>query len=377
MTTSLNHRQIVSYIKAMGHKRTILIEGEAGWGKTSILHSFRNDPFFANFDIYEPFDATQMSDGSIFALDIDRERGVGIELPNERFGLSATNRRGVPGSRPVLMLIDELGKARQMAKDGLAPIVLEHRIGEWHFPEGSIIICATNLSEEGLNDSFQAHLINRMQVLRKRKPTQKEWVQDFAIPAGLAPELIAATEMFPLIFESFMDYTVDGKYANQKIEKNNPYIANPQDASQRAFVSGRSLHAASDTIIACRDAGVDDETLQAALEGTVGAPFASQLTSFIRFGRDIPSFARVCENPEKTPLSDNPTAQIVQVFQFITQTQDAEQAAAVCKYVGRMQSEMQALFINTVAGSTRVALFSTSTQFRDMLIKNRELFSGV
>jgi hypothetical protein len=370
---TLSHKQVAALIKAVGHEQTILIEGEAGSGKTAIAHEFAVDPHFAGYHFVKPIDCTQLSDGSVWMPDIDRELGVSRELPNERFGVHTRNQRGVPGSQPVLLCLDELAKSRQFIKDVLAPVAYERRVGNYVMPEKSVVFGCTNLSEEGLGDSLQAHLRNRITIVRMRKPTQKEWVQDFAIPNGLAPEVIAATEMFPMVFDSFLDYQAGGKYAGKDLARDNPYIANPRDGAQEQVVTPRSLHAASKLIKA--SAGFDDSTLQAALAGTVGAPFASQMAALIRFGRDLPSFSRVIADPENCPLPDSPTAQIVQVFQFITQGKTREQCACIVTYVKRMKNEMQSLFANTVAGSTNIATYCTLAEFNTLLQNNKVFFS--
>ena len=257
----LSHKQVAALIKTVGSTRTVLIEGEAGVGKTAIAHEFKQDAHFANHVIVDPIDCTQLSDGSVWMPDIDREEGVSRELPNERFGVHRANQKGVNGSVPVVVCLDEIAKARQFIKDVLAPIVYERRIGQYHMPEGSVVFGCTNLSTEGLGDSMQAHLRNRLIIVQMRKPTQKEWVQDFAIPRKLSPELIAATEMFPQIFDSFMDYQSGGKFDGKPLTKHNPWIANPADAGQEQVVTPRSLHAASDIIMLAKRSGeVDDQT---------------------------------------------------------------------------------------------------------------------
>jgi len=372
MTQVLSHKQVVSLIKTMGPKRTVLIEGEAGAGKTAILHDMKEDPQFADHHVVDPIDCTQLSDGSVWMPDIDRASGVSRELPNERFGVHRENQKGVDGGRPIVICLDELAKARQFIKDVLAPIVYERRVGQYHMPEGSIVFGCTNLSTEGLGDSIQAHLRNRLCIVRMRKPTKDEWVQDFAVPRGLAPEIIAAAEMFPQIFDSFTDYQAGGQYAGKPLAKENPYIFNPADGGQLQVVSPRSLHAASD-LVKCMDS-MDEATLTAGLEGIIGAPFAGQLMSFIRFGQELPPFSRVCDEPGDCPVPKNPTAQIVQVFQFITQVKDAAQAEAVCVYIKRMRNEMQSLFVHTVAHSSKIASFVRSKGFNKLLEENRKFF---
>lgn len=372
----LSHKQVASLIKSVGPTRTVLIEGEAGVGKTAIAHEFKNDAHFAQHVIVDPIDCTQLSDGSVWMPDVDRVEGVSRELPNERFGVSATNRQGVAGSVPVVICLDEIAKARQFIKDVLAPIVYERRIGDYHMPKGSVVFGCTNLSAEGLGDSMQAHLRNRLIIVQMRKPTKDEWVRDFAIPRKLSPELIAAVETYPAVFDSFLDFQPGGKYEGKSLHKTNPWIANPADASQGQVVTPRSLHAASDIIDSCKKAGdVDDQTLQAALDGTLGEAFGAELTSFIRFGRDIPSYERVVADPAGCPLAASPVAKIVQVFQFITQTQTMEHAEAVTEYVERMPNEMQSLFINSIANSSTIGTFATNKRFGGMLASNRKFFN--
>lgn len=109
--------------------------------------------------------------------------------------------------------------------------------------------------------------------------------------------------------------------------------------------------------------------------GTLGYGFAAEMTSFIRFGRDIPSFERVVADPAGCPLASSPVAKIVQVFQFITQMQTYEHAEAVTEYVQRMPGEMQSLFINSIANSTAIGTFATNKRFGKMLADNRKFFN--
>lgn len=373
---TLSHKQVAALIKAVGATRTVLIEGEAGAGKTSLLHEFKQDPYFSNHVIVDPIDCTQLSDGSVWMPDIDREGGVARELPNERFGVHLNNRRGVTGAVPVVVCLDEIAKARQFIKDVLAPIVYERRVGQYHLPLGSVVFGCTNLSMEGLGDSMQGHLRNRLVIVRMRKPTKDEWVRDFAIPQALAPEVIAAAETYPQVFDSFMDYMPGGKYEGKPQHKHNGWIANPQDAAQEQVVTPRSLHAASDLLKAQQASGMDDETLQCALGGTVGAAFAAELTSFIRFGRDIPSFERVVADPAGCVVPSSPVAQIVMCFQLITRTATYAEAESVTEYIERFKAELQSLFINTIANSAAIGTFATNRRFGKLLADNRKYFNN-
>ena len=71
MKLTLNHKQIVALIKAVGADRTVLVQGEAGTGKTTLLYELAKEPHFANHLVVPPIDCTQMSDGSIWVPDIE------------------------------------------------------------------------------------------------------------------------------------------------------------------------------------------------------------------------------------------------------------------------------------------------------------------
>lgn len=372
MNNFLSASQVVSLIAAVGDKRTVIVEGENGIGKTALFHALRKLPKFVDHIAVQPIDCTQLSDGSVWMPDLDRENGVSRELPNERFGVSAFNQLGVNNSKPILVGLDEIAKAPQFIKNVLAPIIYERRVGNLSMPEGSVVVCFTNLSIEGLGDSIQAHLRNRLVFVKMRKPSCDEWVK-WATDNGVNPMIIAFVSNEPRVMQSFLEYEKGGMFEGKDLSKDNGFIFNPK-SMQLAYATPRSLVAASDIL----DAGLgvlDDDTLEAALVGTVGATTAEALSSFIRFGREICEYSRVIKSPDTAPLSDNPTAQLIQVFQFVTRVADRTEAEAIVKYVWRMRAEMQSIFCNTVATSQRVALFATINEFGRMLAEHKIFFS--
>ena len=372
MNNFLSASQVVSLIAAVGDKRTVIVEGENGIGKTALFHMLRKLPKFADHIAVQPIDCTQLSDGSVWMPDLDRENGVSRELPNERFGVSAFNQLGVNNSKPILVGLDEIAKAPQFIKNVLAPIIYERRVGNLSMPEGSVVVCFTNLSIEGLGDSIQAHLRNRLVFVKMRKPSADEWVK-WATDNRVNPMIIAFVSNEPRVMQSFLDYEKGGMFEGKDLSKDNGFIFNPK-SMQLAYATPRSLVAASDIL----DAGLgvlDDDTLEAALKGTVGATTAEALSSFIRFGREICEYSRVIKTPDTAPLSDNPTAQLIQVFQFVTRVADRTEAEAIVKYVWRMRAEMQSIFCNTVATSQRVAMFATINEFGRMLAEHKIFFS--
>jgi GTPase SAR1 family protein len=364
----LSFDQTLSLIKAVGHKRTVIVMGENGVGKTSLHKALSQDQQFEQHHKLAPIDCTQLSDGSVWGPDIDRERGVYRELPNERLGLNNFNHKGVDGAKPVLGMFDEIAKIPQYVKNMIAPILYERRVGTLLMPEGSVWFAATNLAAEGLGDSLAAHLRNRLVVVKMRKPTVDEWINNFAIPNKLHPVLLACVQEYSQVFDSFVDYLDGGKFEGKDLEKDNPYIFNPRIV-QEAYASPRSLHAASDVLYATESLG--DDIMRIALEGTIGKPFTSVLTSFIRFGQQLPPISQIKANPETATIPSNKIAQQVQVFQFISRAETREDAEAFVKYLSRLQPEIQSLFCRRVSESNRIGLFASVAEFGRMVSDNK------
>lgn len=372
MATFISLIEAADLIAAVGPSRTVLLIGENGIGKTSIMTPLLRMPALAHYHAPTPPDCTQLSEGDVGLPDLDRERGVSTMLPNERFGVSRTNQRGVQGARPVLLMLDEIGKAPRYIKNMLSPIFYERRLGAFHFPEGSIVIATTNLAAEGLGDAFEAHTANRLIKIYVRKPTYAEW-RAWATARGDINEIVLATlHEMPQIFDSFLDYEKGGKYEREKIEEHNPYIFNPK-VQQDAYVSPRSLHAASDilnNVGACTDA-----TVQAALEGAVGAPFAAQLAARRRFGKQVPDLKDIFANPATVPVPENPAACMMAVFKIINQVRNGTEADAAMTYIQRMREEMQQIFFFTLDGNAEAIMrFVASPQFAPFNIRIRKFF---
>jgi hypothetical protein len=366
----LSFDEITAVIKAHhanGLRRTILIEGENGIGKTAVYHALRRDPQFANHISVDPIDATQLSDGSVWMPDIDREAGVSRELPNERFGLSKTNRLGVNGSRPILCFVDEFAKAPPYVKNILAPVAYEYRVGDYHFPEGSAVIMGTNLGIEGLGDNIPAHIRNRIIRVKMRKPTLDEW-RAYAERKGLDYRVISCAVKHPQIFDSFLDYEPDGKYAGKSLAKDNPFIYNPREM-QDAYASPRSMETASD-IVKTLDA-VGMKLVRAQLYGAVG-PFAENLCTHIRLGNTLPDFNLIVRDPLGAPLVSDPVAQIIQAHQFVARANTREEAEAVTTYVERMREEVKHMFITSISNSTKVTTFVRVDSFGRMLRESKQ-----
>jgi hypothetical protein len=169
-----------------------------------------------------------------------------------------------------------------------------------------------------------------------------------------------------------LDFEQGGKYAGKDQSKENDFIFNPR-LSQQAYITPRSLHAVSD-IVSERD-GLDADVLQDAMTGTVGRAGAEVLGAFIRFGDETPQFNKIVSSPSTCPIPSNPVAQIITVLKCVTQTTTREEAEACTEYVLRNRKELQSMFANNIANSTRAATFVTVKPFQQLMNDNKIYFA--
>jgi len=369
----LSHTEVASLIAAVGHKRTVLVQGENGIGKSALLATLKAMPQFASHLFPTPVDCAQLDIGDHVIPVPDMESGTTRGLPNERYGINAKNQKGINGSRPVVVMMDELAKAPKHIQASLAPFFYEHRVGSFVAPEGSVIFGTTNLGVEGLGDFMPAHTRNRIIVVTMRKPNAEELVA-YASANNWAPEIIAFMTQYPKVLDSFIDYAPGGKYEKKDLARDNPYIFNPA-VQQTAYASPRSLHAASDQIK--EGIKLPPHVLQAGLCGTLGVETGRELETYVRFGRELPTKERILQDPKNCPLPTSPTAQVVQVFKMVLDTDNRTEADKFLQYVERMKDEMVSVFLVTAARhEQKIQYYALVERFLKLLKEHQIYFAG-
>jgi len=168
-TYALNLDQAGSLILAVGDHRTVLLQGHMGTGKSSLLNTLAADPDLSNH-IPCYFDCTTKHLGDITLPNIKVNQAV----PSVTY---ATNEElGAHEDKPIILMIDEFGKANPAVKNALLRLILERKIGSYTLHKDSLIFATTNLGSEGVGDLLPAHARNRITVVETAKPTALEWV---------------------------------------------------------------------------------------------------------------------------------------------------------------------------------------------------------
>ena len=351
---ALNLDQCMELIKAIGHRCTVLMQGDMGTGKSSVLYEIAKQTGFK--PIYFDCTTKDLGDLMIPSLQSIEKDGCVRMIPNEELGVHL--------DEPVIVNIDEFGKANPSVKNGMLRLMLERKIGSYELHPDSIVFATTNKGSEGVGDMLPPHARNRLTVVQTRKTNHMDWIE-WGINNGIDATLLGWVKDNPQLMASFEDV---------KDPDENPYIFHPQQ-QRAAFVTPRSLHKASD-ILKQREA-FDDQTLTAALMGTIGDRGAMDLMSFVKLADQLPSLQSVKDDPKNAKVPDSAAAICMVVYRTLAAL-EKDWLNAWMDYLPRLDTEAQALFANGVRAPkySKQAMVMQNKKFTEWAMKNSHLYSA-
>jgi hypothetical protein len=345
--TALSLAEATDLIAAVGHHTTVLVQGELGIGKSSILHNLA-----ARFPNHHAayFDMTTKDVGDFMIPTVTN--GTAEFVPNAELGLHT--------GKPVLLMLDEIGKAGKACLNACLRLMLERTMGLHSLPEGSIVFATTNLAAEGLGDLMPPHARNRICVTTVRKPNADEWIA-WAMQNNQPPALMAFANEFPQVFSSYTEYETPDA---------NHYINDPR-TQRAAFVTPRSLAAAGRLI----NSNLSEPVLFHALCGTIGAPAAADLMAVLRLDNELPSWGDILDNPTTARVPTNGAALAMIVFRAVARVDKANFDTWLV-YMRRMSREAQALFARQIMSqsSSKLQVAATNRKFVELATELGYLF---
>ena len=353
----LSLAQCTNLIKVAGHKRTVLVQGHTGTGKSTILKTLAKE-MPSHKPIY--FDCTTKDLGDLMLPHI-----AGVDSSSPYFRTVPNEELGVHENVPVIVMLDEFGKANPMVKQGLTAFMLERRVGSQALHPDSIVFATTNLGAEGMGDMLVAHQRNRITVVTLSKPDHLEWIS-WGIDNGIDHGLLGWGRDNPQGFQSFEDI------GNPD---DNPYIFHPRATGRTSFVTPRSLEAASD-ILKLREF-MDDQSVTAALMGTIGDRAAMDMMAYVRLADDLPKLAQIKSDPENAPVPKSIAAQCMVVYRTLASI-ERDWIDAWMIFLSRMPRECQGMFANGVRtpGYSRQGIVMCNSGFTKWAREHSYLFSS-
>jgi len=342
-------KQAASVILATPENR-YLLQGEPGIGKSSLLktlHASLPDHEVAYIDV------PNMDLGDIAMPVIDHETRTTRYYPINRFKIHT--------GKPTITMLDEFTKGAEPIKNMLHPMleVANPRLGDISIHPDSIVFLTGNLSSDGVGDSLKAHSRNRIIPLTVRKPDADQWIE-WAVNNNIEPVIMAWVRQFP---HAMASYTDEG-------QADNPYIYNPKRV-QTSFVSPRSLERASNIVRARQ--GIDQETLVAAMSGTIGEPASRDLHAYLEYQDQLPTWESIIKSPATCLVPESAGACAVLIFGAVAKV-SKDTITPVMKYIERFEPEWQACFaINLSKSQSKQSIAFSSAAFADWVARNEDI----
>tara|TARA_R110000868_G_scaffold31120_1_gene114270 strand:+ start:1747 stop:2847 length:1101 start_codon:yes stop_codon:yes gene_type:complete len=355
---ALNLDQITTAIRNGGNKRTILIQGHMGTGKSSLLKTLA-----AELPNHTPcyFDCTTKDLGDI---SIPKLATLSDDVGSDYVSYATNEELGVHLNKPIILMVDEYGKANPAVKNSMLRLMLERKIGAYELHPDSVVFATTNLGAEGVGDLLPPHARNRMTVITARKPDHMEWIE-WGINNGVDHTLLGWCKDNPHLFYGFEDV---------KNPDDNPYIYHPKQ-QRAAFVTPRSLEAASDWL-KVRDS-FDDQTLTGLLMGTIGDRGAMDLMAFVKLADQLPSMESIKQDPKNAKVPDSASAICMVVYRTLASL-DKDWVDAWMDYMVRLDKEAQGMFANGVRAPkyAKQAMVMTNKKFTQWAMNNNYMFAA-
>jgi len=343
-------KQCAQLISTSGDNVTYFLRGEPGCGKSSVLKLVESILGEGYQYVYADCPLMDLPD---FAMPV-------VEHRTTHFAPSAL--WGFDDPRPKVIMLDEVSKAPNVVKPMFTRLMLERCIGEFKLPEGSIVFATGNNTSDGVGDTMQGHINNRVTTIQVDKPDSDTWIE-WAANNGVNAIVLAAVHQFPHVLNSYLD---DPKGEN-------PYIFNPKK-NTGAFASPRSLHKAG-FICDQRKLYGDDLALEA-LKGTVGVSFAGDMVAYMNVADQVPTWEQIEADPEKAEVPKSPAAQLLLLFGSVMRVED-KTAPAYVKYFMRYQTELRALWSKQFVNNNKaMAALMKVKAFTDNLVENHWVYNG-
>jgi len=361
---ALSLNQAAAAILAGGNKRTVLVQGHMGTGKTSLLYmlgSMKPNHILCYFDCT----TKDVGDIAIPSFHMIDEQGYVTYVPNEELGIHL--------GKPVIVCIDEFGKAPPSVQKAMLRFMLERKLYSRSLTEDSIVFATTNKGSEGVGDMLPAHACNRITVVQTAKPTRLEWIE-WGLNNDIDHTVLGWCRDEERLFASYEDYP--DNITRDQFELENPYIYHPK-FKKTSFVTPRSLHAASDWV-KLRDT-LDRQTLTALLMGTIGERAAMDLMAFVALADQLPTLDSIRTDPMNAKLPESASARCMVVFKVMGSL-ERDWVDAWMTYFKRLDSETQALFANSVRAKSfntkKQTMIMTNGSFTQWARENSYMFSA-
>ena len=349
--TPVELNDVPNLIATIGTIRTILLRGEPGIGKSTVLTNLESVMGNGYDYIYGDCPVLDVSD---VVMRIPNHETKTLEsYVSELFKLDSP--------KPKIIMLDEVTKANKLLQVIFTRLMLERTVGDVKLPNGSIVFATGNNVSDGVGDTLSAHVLNRLCVINVRKPDARRWGV-WATDNGISRQIRAWVAMHSNCLASYLDGGQD----------NNPFIFNPTKPIT-SFVTPRSLVGADSVVKNANKLG--SYVTQAALAGLCGGAFAESIAAFMSMEKELVNVRDIIADPMNVAIPEKPAALFMTMFNAVDTVETQDELSAFMTFVKRIKSEeAQTCFYSMAFESKRTAkLARNNNDLREWGMNNIEL----
>lgn len=310
LTVTVNHKQLLDVLLNVGLIRPVFIWGAPGIGKSAIVEQFARQL---------GLDCVSLLGSQLAPEDI-------IGVPQIRDGFSQfCPPRTIARQEPYVLFLDELNACSSEVQKAFYSLIHERRIGEYHLPEGSIVVGAGNRAQDNaITRPMSSALVNRMFHV-ELTASPRLWLE-WAAQNGIHP------------------------YVYDYITSRPDHLWSKPPKSEEPFSTPRSWHMLSDAI---RSYGPDigEDALRILAAGSLSPQHATQFLAYIRQVRSQYALDKILAGEQ--PWPDRPEER--DVLYFLAQSLRARLVKELPAERGKLTNDSRELVLRAKDRITELA----------------------
>lgn len=241
---TVNQEELMEILLNIAPVRPVFIWGAPGIGKSTLVEEF---------SIEVGLECVSLLGSQLAPEDI-------IGIPQIRGNTSEfLPPKMIAREEPYVLFLDELNACSQEVQKAFYSLIYERRVGEYHLPEGSIVIGAGNRTQDAaIVKTMSSALVNRMFHVQL-KPDVKSWLS-WAYANG--------------IHEWVTDY----------ISQRPDHLFSEPPKTEEPFSTPRSWHMLSDALkeFGAGEKEISADTVRMLSYGSISSSHAGMFTAFVK-----------------------------------------------------------------------------------------------
>lgn len=322
---SVNQKQLMDVLLNVGTVRPVFIWGAPGIGKSAIVEQFAA--------------AVGLPCVSLLGSQLAPEDIIGV--PQIIAGRSVfCPPRMIAREEPYCLFLDELNACSQEVQKAFYSLILERRIGEYHLPEGSVVVGAGNRAQDNaITRPMSSALLNRMFHV-ELVADQRLWL-----------EWAGSHNIHPWIYE----------YISARPDQ----LWSRPPKTEEPFSTPRSWHMLSDALRSYGEE-IAEEEIRVLAQGCLTAQHATQFVAYVKQVRNRYALDAILDGSQRWPSAP----QDRDLLYFLAQSLRVRLAKELPKEKSQLQGKSRELAIQ--AKALIVELSDISLEIAQMVVSEEE-----